>query len=312
MRKCRKNRFKYVWYLMMPMILVGNFLVMNPSFAHSNEEEIHLESDALISVDNLLDTEVKFLIDADQVLDSNGNLLAEIAYLFGGFGRDRGRSITMQFMDTPDQVFNAEGFINRIRYRNWNQPAEGYQLTYRRRIPIWPVNHENIQVAINLADTEGFGDWDMSLDWSYNSAVLTLSYTVNTIHQISSQLPNTMDSKNLLINYMPEHITSLYSAKLLEAFNDITVHGPVTFRRYEFNFPGTTQRILRIEVMPIRTMDGTGIDYIVEVSFELENEGRLEVIYASRNEIKDILENADILLPDSGLRTSTILERYKR
>jgi len=262
---------------------------------------------------NIPDTEVKFLIDPELVLDANGNLRREVANLFGGFGRDRGRSIVMQFMDTPDQAFRAEGFINRIRYRHWNQQdGEGYQLTYRRRIPVWPVNHTTIRAAIDQANADGFGNWDMNLDWSYHSAVLTLSHTVATGGRVSSTLPNEIASRNLLRNHMPAHVANLYSPELLAAFDDLVVHGPVRFRRYEFNFPGTNERILRIEVMPITAEDGIGIDHIVEVSFEFENEGRLDVINARRAQIQTILENANILLPESGLRASRVLERYGR
>ena len=305
-----------------PVALALSSAIAVASDVNATQAEINAARDnlnaalaALVRVTPFIipDTEVKFLIDPALVLDANGNLRPQVANLFGGFGRDRGRSINMQFMDTPEQAFNAYGFINRIRYRHWNQQdGEGYQITYRKRIPVWPVNHANIQAAIDRAHAEGFGNWDMGLDWSYNSAVLTLSYTVATGGRVPSTLPDVTGSRILLINHMPAHVAALYTPEQLEAFNNVVIHGPAAFRRYEFNFPGTSDRILRIEVLPIRSIDGTGIDHIVEVSFEFENEGRLEVLSQHRAHIQGILENAGILVPESGLRASTILARYRR
>lgn len=181
---------------------------------------------------------LKFLLDSALVLDADGNLLAQTADLFGGFGRDRGRSIIMQFMDIPSQDFNATGWINRIRLRHWNQPGEGYQLAYRKRTPVLvPVNHSTIQAALDQINDEIFEDWGKTIDWSYDSAVLTLSYTINTGGRVPNELPD----------------------------------------------EGTSQRILRIEVMSLPTEDWTGIEYIVEASFEFENEGRLEIISQHRD-----------------------------
>ena len=256
------------------------------------------------------DTEVKFLIDPDLVLDENGNLLAEVADLFGGFDRDRNRRITMQFMDTPCQVFNENGWMNRIRYRDWTQPNEGYQITYRRRIPIWPVNEQIIGEAVEQAYADGFYDWDINIDWSYDSAVLTLSYTVQTGGPVSNEFLNDEIARVLLQDHLPEQVARHYSQELLASFDRVVVHGPVIFRRYEFNFPGTNERILRIEVLPFTQPDGSVIDYLVEVSFEFENEGNLEVIRQRREEIQVLLNDAGILLPESGLRASVVLDRY--
>ncbi|MDR2533123.1 MAG: hypothetical protein LBC82_09820 [Oscillospiraceae bacterium] len=256
------------------------------------------------------DTEVKFLLDPALVLDSNGNLLSSVSNLFGGLGRDRGRSVTMQFMDTPDRDFNNEGWINRIRCRPWNQPGEGYQITYRKRIPIETVNYATIKEAIDNAYADGFGNWEMTIDWSYDSAVLTLSHTVETGGSASNSLPNVATSKNLLKNNLSGNMSNLYGTELIAAFDDVIIYGAVQFRRYEFNFPGTSERILRIEVMPILTACGTGMEYIVEASFEFENEGRFDFISERRTQIQNTLENAGILLPESGLRTTKVLERY--
>ena len=256
------------------------------------------------------DTEVKFLINPDLVLDGAGNLLAEIADLFGGFERDRGRTVTMQFMDTPDQVFNSDGWFNRIRYRDWNQPSEGYQITYRRRIPIEPVNEQTIRLAVEQAYTDGFVGWDMNLDWSYDAAALTLSYSAQTGEPASSVLPDDEMARELLQEHMPEQMAQHFNRELLDAFDHVVAHGPVTFRRYEFDFPGTDERILRIEVLPITSTTGV-VDHIVEVSFEFENEGNFEVISQRRAEMQMLLDGAGILLPESGLRTTLVLDQYR-
>jgi Leucine-rich repeat (LRR) protein len=256
-------------------------------------------------------SEVKFLLNPDLTLDANGNLLSGVASLFGGLGRDRGRIVTMQYMDTPDRTFNSDGLINRIRYRNWNQPGEGYQITYRKRIPItWPVCYETIQAAVASANAQGFGNWTKGIDWSYNSAVLTLDREVSTGGSVSGTLPNIADSRELLKSKIPGDVASLYGSALTGDFDSVIAYGPVTFRRYEFNFPGTSQRVLRIEVMPIKTADGNGTEYIAEASFEFEDSLTLEQLAERRTQIQTILQNAGILVRESGLRTSKVLERY--
>lgn len=280
--------------------------------------------------------EVAFMLDASIILDEEGNFLPYYRnLLLGGAGSantngqpGRERRLYMQWMDTPDQVFSAQGWINRIRHRHWqNLP---FQLTYRNRVPIaWPVTEESLAAAFAQAYAGGFvgNGWELEVDWSYDSAVLTASYshtslTYDQVNDFSCRfgiLPSVERSRELLLENIPVHaIYAVGGQALVEWYIAnlpyVVEHGPVYYRRYDnrspLNLPASFGNIgLTIEVMPIRNADNTGIEYIVEASFDGIG---LASTAEKRDAVQGILEDLGILLPESGLRTSTVLARYRR
>ena len=254
-----------------------------------------------------VDFEIAFLLDADLVMDDDGGLCDEFLYAIG-LEVNRYRRLYIQWMDTADQYFNSDGWINRIRQRNWE---DRWQLTYRRRYPIaWPVTYANIEAAFAQAIEDGFNleDWEFEIDWSYNSAVLSLSDTVNIPFPEGVErgmLPDVELSRELLIDNIPDKFYEM--GWYAEALAGVVAHGPVLYRRFEFNRFGSNNAI-RIEIMPLRNADGTGTEYIVEVSHATEGLG-LEVTEERRDYIYNLF--AGYILPRSGLRTSTVLARYQ-
>ena len=254
-----------------------------------------------------MDFEIAFLLDAELVLDEDGELCDDFLYALG-LEVNRYRRLYIQWMDTPNQYFNSDGWINRIRQRNWE---DRWQLTYRRRYPVaWPLTYDGIEAALLQALKDGFTleDWDFEVDWSYNSAVLSLSDTVNIPFPEGAErgeLPDVELARQLLIENMPDKMYELgwYG----EALVYVVPHGPVHYRRFEFNRFGENNAI-RIEIMPVRTADGSGIENIVEVSHATEGLG-LEVTAERREYIYNLFEG--YILPRSGLRTSTVLARYQ-
>ncbi|MCL2215747.1 MAG: stalk domain-containing protein [Defluviitaleaceae bacterium] len=287
-----------------------------------------------------MDFEIAFLLDASRVLyDCGGFRLHYRELLLGGAGTaatgglpGRERILTIQWMDTPDQVFSQYGWINRVRHRDW-QPNP-FQVTYRNRIPlVGPVSEESIQAAMDIAYSQGFGSgWDFEVDWSYDSAVLSLTHSPAQLSYarigdnrgpvtdiITNPLPTEEFARELLATYIPTALINAVNISSLEWYLEnlerVVAHGPVIYRRYDNRSPigwSTPDNIgLTIEVMPLRTECGTGIEYIVEASVSFED-ATVEEVYAVRAELQELLEYLDILEPRSGLRTSTVLARYAR
>ena len=274
--------------------------------------------------------EVAFLLDADRVLDADGNFRLEYReLLLGGAGSavtgglpGRERRLNIQWMDTPEQIFNQHGWINRIRHRHW-QPNP-FQLTYRTRMPIaWPVTNEGIQAALMEAELRGFDDtnWSYEIDWSYDSAVLTVSHSLiqlpyDQVHGLVPplDLPDEAASREILINHMPDVLRDVVDWDwYVQNLARVVKHGPVYYRRYDNRSPIglTIPGGLTIEVMPLMGPDGNVELYVVEASFETDGLG-FEATAGYRAALQDLLEDAGILLHRSGLRTSTVLARYKR
>ena len=272
--------------------------------------------------------EVAFLLDPARVLDEYGNFILEYRELLLGGGGSaqtndlpgRERRLNIQWLDTPAQDFSAEGWINRIRHRHWQSPTP-YQLTYRTRIPLWPVTSENIEAAFMEAIEAGFclEDWDFEIDWSYNSAVLSITISAPQLEEVGGAvyplgLPNDEYSRTLLIENAP--VDDLYAVGGQELVDwyiynlaYVVIHGPVYYRRYDnrspvgLDIPGH----LTIEVMPLVGTDE--VEFIVEASF---NSTGLEATTAARDALQELLEYHGLLLHRSGLRTSTVLARYAR
>ncbi|MBO1299853.1 MULTISPECIES: hypothetical protein [unclassified Enterococcus] len=269
------------------------------------------EDVASASSESMVDTEVKFLLEPTLVLDEDGQLSSSFLETLD-LTVNRQRRIDMQFMDTLEQDFNDQGWIHRIRQRNWQN---NWQLTYRKRFPLaWPVTEGSIQAALKTAENEGFTeeDWEFEIDWSYDSAVLSTSSTKTVDLPLGvrpGDLPDTSLARRLLIDNQPALVPVIDYNQLI---NQTLIHGPVYFDRYEFSVPELGgSNALRIEVLPIKTEDGQGIEYIVEASFVGENQ-ELAATEKQRDYLFARLSTMDdLVVPKSGLRTSTILQRYK-
>jgi len=301
--------------------------------------------------------EIKFLLCPEQTVCYDGSLRPEVHELiYNALPWETlaplawNRDIIMQFIDTRSlELFNA-GWINRIRHhvRGGGQPGD-VQLTYRRRIPInsgTRLTEEMVLETLMQARQEGSLQWaaqdglsdNVEIDWSYNSAVLTLSRSVNGIRFDHPDTPPyfSLDgSRDLLIGNFPDGIDDLilpyprwdtvawYKDRIL---NNSFIHGPAFIRRYRAR--GTisaensqryfgvykTQRVtFDVEVMPFQG------GYIVELSSSdvirlspaAADWVNFEQVSRLQSFMHDLVRNAGILIPESGLRTSTVL-RYMR
>ena len=109
----------------------------------------------------------------------------------------------------------------------------------------------------------------------------------------------------MLLDKLPGKLNKWSSANWgKQKLTDSRVYGPVTFQRYKGTWNGQE---MTLEVWPIRNAAGTGVENIVEVSFKTDN---ASTVSGLRDQLMQVLENKQWLLPADGLKTQLILERY--
>lgn len=240
--------------------------------------------------------EVKFLIDPAKVLDADNNLTEEVLEMLGFTGKVKNRG--MQFMETEDRAFGAEGWINRIRIK---QGDEEYDLTYRKR---YRVEDGDIAAALAKANADGLNanaeGYEAELDWGYNNLTLTISTetSVPKVGYDDTVLPNLEDSIAMISENVPELVRALG----LDYANTV-VCGPVYYPRYTGELAGLE---LDIEICPVTNKAGE-TKIICEVAFSVDT---YEEAAVKRDEVTKILEDLGILLKEDGLKTQTIINAY--
>ena len=203
--------------------------------------------------------------------------------------------------------FLNEGWINRVRMKE-GKAAKGFELTYKKR---YPVPDDDIVAAMQHAESEGFdlsGEaWEPEIEWNYSGMTLSLS-TERTgdaegcdgIEDLKSA-----DAVEMLKQNMPQEEKNWKSENWgIEQMETAQMAGPVFFRRYTGKYLG---KKVQIEIWTVPE-PGSGEDlFITELAFK---EDDFPAASAGREEMKEGLEELDILLPDDSLKTSRILNGY--
>ena len=313
--------------------------------------------------------EIKFILDPEKTVDKDGKLEQWVIDLFdtclpwitttldeNGMSRppmtmrNINREVFMQFIDTPAlDLFNA-GFINRIRHHHYggNQPGD-VQLTYRRRISIpsgTTMTEEAVQAVYMQAKREGTFQWaaksgisdSVEIDWSYNSAVMSFSRSVNGIkfnHPDTPPYLSLAGSKALLRDNFPWDINNLRLTNprfdvadwYMDKIENGVIHGPVQIKRYRtrgtisaedslrlFGVEKSQRITLDVEVMPFFDT------YIVELSSSdaIESDPgtsdylNFNQVTRLRQFMHDICVEAGILVPISGLRSTQVIQNMRQ
>jgi hypothetical protein len=309
--------------------------------------------------------EIKYILDPEKTVDSDGSLKPEIVELYnnalpwiGGAPTlsmaNVNRDVVQFFIDSYNRdLFNA-GWYNRIRHHvNGGKQEKDVQLTYRKRINAVSgrtrMTEADAQAAYMQAKKEGtyqmaisapggIGD-NVELDWSYDSCTLTLSYSTfqNSVHFPGlARYENIAGARDHVLKYLPrDQLKSLNLAdrpfNFAEWYEDKiengTLFGPAYIRRYRTNGSISKEDSLRIfggekiqnvefdiEVMPFHG------SYIVELSSSslicykpgTGDWANFEHVTRLRKFMHDISLEAGILLPESGLKTSQIIQTMRQ
>ncbi|CAI6083530.1 hypothetical protein PAECIP112173_03968 [Paenibacillus sp. JJ-100] len=246
--------------------------------------------------------EVKFLAKPELVLNTDGTPRSEVIQSLGL--NPTARNINVEYFDTNALGLDAEGWNVRFRKKD---DKNNYELTYKKR---YPVINGDIDAALTLANQEGFDqsddNYEAEIDWGYGKQTLSFSNTKKVDTKATGlQLPSEKDALNLLLDKLPGKLKNWSDSNWgKQQLSQSRAYGPITFQRYEGTWNGQE---LTLEVWPIRNEAGTGIENIVEVSFKTDDSAAVSEL---RNQLMQLLQNKNWLIPSDGLKTQAILERY--
>ncbi|MFC0040783.1 hypothetical protein [Actinomadura rayongensis] len=226
-----------------------------------------------------------------------------IMSLFGITGSANARSYA--YYDTNPLELNGEGWDVRLRHKS----GKSFEETYKKR---WPITGGDINGALTTANNDGFDssdtNYDCEVDWGY--AKQTLSCATEKSHSSSgysgTALPTSDTGRTWLVNDIPGKLTDWSSTgwgkTILKASR---AHGPVTSKVYGGAWGASDDA--SIEVVPVVGADGTGTEYIVELSFKTDNYNDAATLHSDAIAVADAhgwLYHGDIL------KTQLVLGRY--
>ncbi|MCM3174835.1 MULTISPECIES: CYTH domain-containing protein [Paenibacillus] len=247
--------------------------------------------------------EVKFLAKPELVLNADGTPRTEVVQTLGLDSTPT--AIQTEYFDTNARELDEEGWNVRFRKK---EDKNNYELTYKKR---YPIINGDVNAALTLANQEGFDssddNYEAEIDWGYGKQTLSFSNTkkVDSPKNSGINLPSDQEALKMLLDKLPGKLNKWSSSNWgKQKLTDSRVYGPVTFQRYKGTWNGQE---MTLEVWPIRNAAGTGVENIVEVSFKTDNASTVSDL---RNQLMQVLENKQWLLPADGLKTQLILERY--
>ena len=156
-------------------------------------------------------------------------------------------------------------------------------------------------ITFSAADT----NYEAEVDWGYGKQTLSFSNDKEESTSKGLNLPNESEALNLLVSKIPGKLDKTNApgwgtAKLLQAY----AHGPILVSRYSGTFEGLETDI---EVWPIIGSNGSGTEYVVEISFKTDD---YQTAASKRTNLMNLLNNKGWLVPADSLKTNLVLERY--
>lgn len=259
------------------------------------------------------DYEVKLLMKTEEVLDSNGNLKDSVVSQFKI--KPGGTKMSIQFIDTHDQIIYKNGWNLRIRK---SEGDKKFGLTYKKRFPIDVSNSNdhsaNIDTEVTRAHGEGFHDashFEAQVEVGYTKQTLSISHSqkVSGKDYDGMDLPHAEDSRKMLGVKAPPHFNS-WSASTQGSGSDgpladAIVYGPVSATRYT----GQWEKFkLYIEVWPIRvSKNDQTLKPTVEASFKTDD---VTEATDGLRRLGELLGEKGWLRAEDSLKTGLIMNAY--
>ncbi|MER6922210.1 hypothetical protein [Streptomyces spiralis] len=236
-------------------------------------------------------------------LDASHTPTSAVRSAFGITGSAKARSY--EYLDTGALDLDAEGWDVRLRHKT----GSSFEESYKKR---FPVADGDIDAALDEANAAGFdsGDtnYDAEVDWGY--AKQTLSFTDEKSHSASgysgTSMPSGSTARTWLVDDIPGKLDDwLYDNWGSDTLKAARVHGPVTSQVWSGAWESSDDA--SIEVLPVVGADGTGTEYVVELSFKTDD-------YADAAELHSdavaVAEAHGWLYHGDILKTQLILDRY--
>ncbi|MFI6642704.1 hypothetical protein [Streptomyces sp. NPDC050504] len=222
---------------------------------------------------------------------------------FGITGSAKARSYS--YYDTAAGDLDAEGWSVRLRHKD----GSSFEETYKKR---FPVTNGDLDAALTAANQAGFNSSDTNykaeVDWGY--AKQTLSFSNEKKRSASgysgTTLPSSDTGRSWLVGDVPGKLADWKSAGWgTGVLKNTRAHGPVTAKVYGGAWGASDDA--SIEVLPVVGANGTGTEYVVELSFKTDSKtdaAKLHDDAIALAESKGWLYRGDIL------KTQLILDRY--
>ncbi len=259
-----------------------------------------LSASAVFADDLDYTVEVKFLLDSSKVLDADYVLNKDVQELFAV---EKTNNRVVLYVDTPDKTFNNGGWTNRIREKDGKKNIE---ITYKKR---YNLKDGDLSAAMAQAAKDDpmllAGDYEAEVDWSFDKMVLSFSIE-QKITKPEGGIKGMSEAdlvKNLLENIPRDEAGWMFAKLHSKSFPNARIAGPVDYIRYIGEYKGVE---IDIEVWQVPTK-AAGIEYITELSFEGDS---IEEAAPLRDEIMQMLEERGVLLHESSLKTSMILDAF--
>ena len=249
------------------------------------------------------DYEVKLLLVPAAVLDSGRKLTSAVRAAFGI--PSSVLKMNVQFLDTDCKEIYATGWCPRVRK---TEGESDFELTYKKR---YPITAGDIDGALATAQADGFdadaSGYDAQIEWGYEQRALSIGRAkcASCAGCSGMELPGTAASRSMLIDEAPrkfdDWVAKSWGTRTLATSR---IYGPVLAKRWSGAWSGMK---LYVEVWPIRNAAGTGTEDIVEASFKTASRTTASSKHAS---LMAYLRSRGWLLPEDGLKTKTIMDRY--
>ena len=245
--------------------------------------------------------EVKFLLDAGKVLNADGSLQSSVTSEF--HITSPADQQLVEYFDTHAQDLNGSDWNVRFRKK---EDKKKYELTYKKR---FTVTNGDINSALTAANQAGFDssddNYEAEVDWGYSKQTLSFSNDKEESASKGLTIPSESKVLNMLVDNIPGKLKNTNGSGWgKDMLKSSRAHGPVIVSKYEGEFNGLETNI---EVMPIRTEDGTGMENLIEISFKTDSYGEAAL---NRTKLMNTLEAKGWLVHADSLKTNLILNRY--
>jgi len=249
------------------------------------------------------DFEVKLLLKPAAVLDADHRPTKAVRAAFEM--PSSALKMNVQFVDTDRKDIYDSGWCPRIRK---TEGEADFELTYKKR---YPIAAGDIDGALATAAADGFdadaSSYEAQVEWGYEKQTLSISRakSASDAGYSGMALPAGDASRSMLIDAAPRRFDDWGSDGWgTGALATARVYGPVLAKRWV----GTWSAMpLYVEVWPIRDAAGTGTEDIVEASFKTTSR---KTASSKHDSLMADLRTKGWLLPEDGLKTKTIMDRY--
>jgi hypothetical protein len=255
--------------------------------------------------------EVKFLLAPEKSLETGQDrLLDSVKHSFSM--QETPETIHAIFLDTDAKTLDQEGWNIRLRHKE-NDTKNKLELTYKKRYPIASMSQEAIHQALEQARLQGFDDsssknYDAQVEYGYQKMTLSLSNNKTEPAQLNDgeNLPSFDRIRNIMIGQIPGKLNNWTQSGWGKVeLQQSRGYGPLYYKKYTGILDAATK--MAIEVWPIRGKTPNTTEYIVEASFKANT---FEEATQKRSILEQSLKNLGVFLPEDGLKTQTILQRY--